>query len=149
MNSYKFNGILNINKEMDMTSHDVVSIVRKILNMKRVGHTGTLDPQATGVLPICLGKSTRVSDYVMNGGKTYEASMLFGYTTNTLDIWGQTLEKKDFIPSKEKIIEVFNSFSNKEIKQIPPMFSAIKVNGKKLYELARNGIEIERKERKI
>ncbi len=141
-------GIVNINKPAGMTSHSVVSRVRRILEIKRVGHTGTLDPDAEGVLPICVGKATKLSDYVMGKEKIYRAIVHLGITTNTQDMSGEVLSKTTPSISKQEFEMAISSFIG-EIKQIPPMYSAIKVDGKKLYELARKGIEVERKERNV
>ncbi len=141
-------GVINIYKEKGFTSHDVVAVVRKTINQKKVGHTGTLDPDARGVLPICLGKGTKLADYIMADKKGYRAEITLGVTTTTEDSSGEVLEVKPVDFDEEKITEVVNSFVG-ECEQIPPMYSAIKVNGKKLYELAREGKEIERKSRKI
>ena len=141
-------GILNVYKEKGFTSHDVVAIIRKVLNTKKVGHTGTLDPDAQGVLPICVGKATKLSDMIMDGKKTYEAVLKLGVTTTTEDALGEVLEERDVTVSREQIAEVIASFVG-ELEQIPPMYSAVKVNGKKLYELAREGKVIERKTRNI
>ena len=142
-------GVLIINKPKGYTSHDIVNIVKKQLNITKVGHAGTLDPMATGVLIILLGEATKLSNYLMNHDKEYIATLKLGKRTDTLDSEGQIIEEKE-IPalSKENINEVLLSFLGKS-KQIPPMYSAIKINGKKLYELARKGEEIERKEREI
>lgn len=142
------NGIINIYKEKGFTSHDVVAIVRKTLNEKKVGHTGTLDPQAEGVLPVCIGKGTKVADYIMAERKSYKSILKLGITTTTEDATGEVVEEKKVIFDENKITEAVNSFKG-EYFQVPPMYSAIKVNGKKLYELAREGKEIERKARKI
>ena len=141
-------GIINVYKEKGYTSHDVVAVVRKTINQKKVGHTGTLDPEAEGVLPICIGKATKLADYIMNGGKTYVAEITFGAETTTQDSFGDIIKqfKVDF--DEEKIKEAVLSFKG-EIKQVPPMYSAIKINGKKLYELARSGVEVERKAREV
>ncbi len=141
-------GVINIYKEKGFTSHDVVAVVRKTINQKKVGHTGTLDPDAEGVLPICLGKGTKLADYIMADKKGYRAEVTLGVTTTTEDSSGEVLEVKPFDFNEEKIKEVVYSFIG-EYEQVPPMYSAIKVNGKKLYELAREGKEIERKSRKI
>lgn len=141
-------GIIVINKEKGYTSHDVVNVVRKTLNMRKVGHTGTLDPEAEGVLPICLGKGTKVSDMLMFSDKEYIAGIKLGIATDTQDIWGEVVKSSDKQVNEEEFREVVNSFVG-EITQVPPMYSAIKVNGKKLYEYAREGKEIERKERKV
>lgn len=141
-------GIFNIYKQKGFTSHDVVAVVRKIIQQKKVGHTGTLDPDAEGVLPICVGKGTKLADYIMEGNKRYRAVVTLGLTTTTEDSSGEILEKKEFVFEEQKIKEVVYSFLG-TYHQIPPMYSAIKVNGKKLYELARQGKEIERKSREI
>lgn len=141
-------GIFNIYKQKGFTSHDVVAVVRKIIQQKKVGHTGTLDPDAEGVLPICVGKGTKLADYIMEGNKRYKAVVVLGVTTTTEDSSGEILEKKEFVFDEQKIKEVVYSFLGTS-HQIPPMYSAIKVNGKKLYELARQGKEIERKSREI
>lgn len=141
-------GIINIYKEKGFTSHDVVAVVRKTINQKKVGHTGTLDPDAEGVLPICIGKGTKLADYIMAEKKGYRAEVTLGITTTTEDSSGEIIEVKPVDFDEEKIKEVVYSFKGK-IDQIPPMYSAIKVNGKKLYELAREGKEIERKSRTI
>lgn len=141
-------GILNVNKEKGISSARVVSLVRRALDMKKVGHTGTLDLEASGVLPIVVGKATRVSDYMMTKDKVYETEMILGAKTDTLDAAGEITEKSDKKVSKEEFLEAMNTFRG-EIEQIPPMYSALKVNGKKLYDLAREGIEIERKRRKV
>jgi len=141
-------GILNIYKEKGFTSHDVVAVVRRIIGQKKVGHTGTLDPDAEGVLPVCLGKGTKLADYIMAKKKGYRAVLKLGVTTTTEDASGEVLEEKKVDFDQEKIKEVIASFVG-EIDQVPPMYSAIKVNGKKLYELAREGKEIERKSRTI
>ena len=132
-----------------MTSHDVVNIVRRSCSMKRVGHTGTLDPMVKGVLPICIGKATRVSEFIMEQGKSYRGELTFGRSTTTYDAYGEEtgLSDKKFF-SKEEILEVFSKFEG-EIEQVPPMYSAIKQDGKKLYDLARQGIEVERKKRLV
>lgn len=141
-------GILNIYKEKGFTSHDVVAVVRKILHMKKVGHTGTLDPDAEGVLPVCVGRGTKLADIIMDGHKSYRAILHLGTTTTTEDASGEVLEEKPVIFDEDKIREIVNGFIG-ELDQIPPMYSAVKVNGKKLYELAREGKVIERKPRKI
>jgi len=139
-------GVLNIYKPQNMTSHDVVAIVRKALNTKKVGHTGTLDPMATGVLPICVGRATKIVDFIQNDKKIYRASMILGSATDTEDCWGEIVETKPVTVTDETYIKAIRSFIG-DIEQIPPMYSALKVNGKKLYELAREGKTIERKPR--
>ena len=144
----KMDGIININKEKGYTSHDVVAVLRKLLHIKRIGHTGTLDPDATGVLPVCVGKATKVCDVITDRDKTYEAKVVLGITTDTLDTSGEILERKSVSITKDDLVSVLSRFKG-DIEQIPPMYSAIKVNGKKLYEYAREGVEIERKKRHI
>ncbi|MCB2288350.1 tRNA pseudouridine(55) synthase TruB [Clostridium sp. CS001] len=142
------NGIINIYKPTGITSFDVVRMVRKISNVKKVGHAGTLDPEASGVLPVCIGKATKAIDYIMGDFKIYETELKLGVITDTYDKEGKILKESDVNSSEEEIIQAINSFVG-EIKQVPPMYSALKVNGKKLYELARAGIEIERQARPI
>ena len=141
-------GIINVLKPAEMTSHDVVSFIRKNFNMKKVGHTGTLDPNAAGVLPICVGKATRVAEYFNDFNKSYRGEVTLGSSTDTQDKYGNILETSDKEVSEDEIIEVFKNFAG-DIKQLPPMYSAIKYQGKKLYELAREGKTIERKQRDI
>ena len=138
-------GIINVYKEKGFTSHDVVAKLRGIVGQKKIGHTGTLDPDATGVLPVCLGKATKLCDLLTDKDKTYEAVMLLGMTTDTQDVTGRILEERSTETlTADKVREVIRSFIG-DYDQIPPMYSAKKVNGKKLYELARQGIVIERK----
>ncbi|MGL6105925.1 tRNA pseudouridine(55) synthase TruB [Romboutsia sp.] len=133
------NKIVNIIKPTGMTSHDVVSAVRKIVNMKKVGHTGTLDPDASGVLPICIGKATKVSELILNKDKSYICELTLGIITDTYDSSGEVLEKVDaFSFTKEEIEKAFDS-QRGEINQIPPIYSALKVNGKRMCDLARSG----------
>ncbi|WP_353422021.1 tRNA pseudouridine(55) synthase TruB [Staphylococcus simulans] len=143
-------GILPVFKERGLTSHDVVFKLRKILHTKKVGHTGTLDPEVNGVLPICVGGATKVSDYIMEMGKAYQATVTVGVSTTTEDQTGEVLETK--VVSKDltadKIDEAILSFVG-EIEQIPPMYSSVKVNGRKLYEYARNNETVERPKRKV
>lgn len=141
-------GVINIYKEKGFTSHDVVNIVRKTLGKVKTGHTGTLDPDAEGVLPICVGKATKLADYIAADIKEYKAEITLGIKTTTEDISGDVIEKKNVNASEDEVKSAINSFVG-EYNQIPPMYSAIKVNGKKLYELAREGKEIERKTRLI
>lgn len=142
-------GIINVYKEKGFTSHDVVAKLRGIVGQKKIGHTGTLDPDATGVLPVCLGKATKLCDLLTDKDKTYEAVMLLGMTTDTQDITGRILEEKSTETlTADKVREVIESFIG-DYDQIPPMYSALKVNGKKLYELAREGKVIERKARPV
>ena len=144
-------GIIIINKQKDYTSNDVVQIVKKIFKQK-VGHTGTLDPMATGVLPVLVGKGTLLSKYLINHDKIYTATLKIGMKTDTGDITGNVIEQKEcdaqILMNEEKINKALNSFVGKQ-KQIPPMYSAIKVNGKKLYEYARSGQNVEIAPRKI
>ena len=142
------NGIINIYKEQGYTSHDVVAKLRGILRMKKIGHTGTLDPDAVGVLPVCTGRATKLCGMITDWGKTYEAVMLLGTRTDTQDISGKILSQTEVNVTKIQIMDVIGSFTG-EYDQIPPMYSALKHNGKKLYELARQGIEIERKPRRV
>ncbi|MCI6466861.1 MAG: tRNA pseudouridine(55) synthase TruB [Faecalicatena sp.] len=143
------NGVINIYKEKGFTSHDVVAKLRGIVGQKKIGHTGTLDPDAEGVLPVCLGRATKLCDMLTDKDKTYEAVLLFGKTTDTQDISGTVLEEKDTsLLTVEKIEECIRAYIG-EYEQVPPMYSALKVNGKKLYELAREGKEVERKARKV
>lgn len=142
-------GILIIDKPAGITSHDVVAKVRRALKTKRVGHTGTLDPLATGVLVVCVEKATKLVNYLTRDEKTYEVEMKFGIKTDTGDITGKIIdEDTNYDIDMNKIKRTLDKFIGKQ-EQIPPMYSAIKVNGKKLYELAREGIEIEREARKI
>lgn len=141
-------GILVINKEKEWTSHDVVAKVKKICNSK-VGHIGTLDPMATGVLPLLLGKGTKLSQYLIQHDKIYEVTLQFGIRTDTGDIEGNILEKKDkIILENKKVVTALKSFMGEQT-QIPPKYSAIKIKGKKLYEYARKGEEIEIPKRTI
>jgi tRNA pseudouridine55 synthase len=141
-------GIINIKKEKGFTSHDVVAKMRGITKQKKIGHTGTLDPDATGVLPVCLGKATKVCDLLTDKDKTYRTVLELGRTTDTYDATGQTLSQNNVTVTEDEVCETIRSFV-KTYEQIPPMYSAIKVGGKKLYELARNGIEVERKGRTV
>lgn len=143
------NGVLNIFKPKGMSSFDAVRVVKKVAGTGKVGHTGTLDPEATGVLPICIGKATKIIDYIMDSEKVYEVTLKLGIRTTTYDLEGEVLEERD--PShltEEEILNAINSFKGK-YSQIPPMYSALKQNGVRLYELARKGIEVERKGRLV
>lgn len=143
------NGVLNIFKPKGMSSFDAVRVVKKVAGTGKVGHTGTLDPEATGVLPICIGKATKIIDYIMDSEKVYEVTLKLGIRTTTYDLEGEVLEERD--PShltEEEILNTINSFKG-EYSQIPPMYSALKQNGVRLYELARKGIEVERKGRLV
>ncbi|GLX68529.1 tRNA pseudouridine(55) synthase TruB [Paenibacillus glycanilyticus] len=142
-------GIIAVWKPAGWTSHDVVAKVRRIVRMKRIGHAGTLDPMVTGVLPLCLGRSTRVVEYLQERPKAYEAVIQLGIATDTEDLTGEVLEEQTGIQvTKEQVLQVLQSFVG-EIDQVPPMFSAVKVDGKRLYELAREGKTVERKSRKV
>lgn len=142
-------GVINIYKEKGYTSHDVVAKLRGILGQKKIGHTGTLDPDAEGVLPVCLGKGTKLCDLLTDKDKTYEAVLLLGKVTDSQDITGKILSEGETSHlTEEQVKEVILGFLG-AYDQIPPMFSALKVNGKKLYELARDGKEVERKPRRV
>ncbi len=142
-------GILLINKPAGYTSHDIVGIVRKKLHTKKVGHCGTLDPDATGVLVVCVNKATKAIQFLMSDSKFYRATLSLGKSTDTYDASGKVLEEKEVgALSKDQVVDVLDSFLGKS-KQKPPIYSAIKVNGKKLYEYARNGEEVDIKERDI
>ncbi len=144
----ELNGIVVVNKEKGYTSHDAVNVVRKILGTRKVGHTGTLDPNATGVLPICVGKSTKACDMLTFSDKEYVASVKLGVVTDTYDIWGSVLCQNKADVTCDELKNAIEHFVG-ETEQMPPMYSAIKQNGKKLFELAREGIEVQRKKRKI
>ncbi|MBN2260928.1 MAG: tRNA pseudouridine(55) synthase TruB [Clostridiales bacterium] len=142
-------GLVNVIKPSQMTSHNVVGVLRKLFNQKKIGHSGTLDPMATGVLNIFIGDATKLISFMNSPYKKYRAEMIFGMTSDTLDIWGKIEEKEmNFRIDEIMLIDVLNTFLGKS-KQVPPMYSALKVNGKKMYELARKGIEIEREARDI
>lgn len=142
-------GVINIYKEKGYTSHDVVAKLRGILGQRRIGHTGTLDPDAEGVLPVCLGKGTKLCDLLTEKQKIYETVLLLGKTTDTQDISGRILSERDVSDIRENfVLEKIRSFQGL-YEQIPPMYSAVKVGGKKLYELAREGKTIERKSRPV
>ena len=141
-------GVLNIYKEKGYTSYDVVAKMRGILRQKKIGHTGTLDPDAEGVLPVCLGKGTRLCDMLTDHSKVYRAVLLLGIDTDTQDISGQILEKRPVEENPEQVLKVIKSFIG-PYDQIPPMYSALKVDGKRLYELARAGKTVERQARPV
>lgn len=144
-----YNGIINIFKEKGFTSHDVVAKMRGILKQKKIGHSGTLDPDATGVLPVLLGNATVLSDMLTDKSKEYEAVMLLGVSTDTQDITGKILEKRDTSNlNKDMVKEIILSFLG-EYMQLPPMYSALKVGGKKLVDLAREGKEVKREPRAV
>lgn len=142
------NGVLNIYKEKGFTSHDVVAKLRGICKQKKIGHTGTLDPEAEGVLPVCLGSATKLCDLLTDKQKEYVAELILGVETDTQDMTGTVLKQCEVTVTEDAVRETVASFLG-ESSQIPPMYSAIKVGGKKLYELARAGIEVERAARKI
>ena len=142
------NGIVIIDKEAGFTSHDVVAKLRGICGQKKVGHTGTLDPEATGVLPVCLGSATKLCDMLTDRDKEYVAELLLGVETDTQDITGTVLAKRPVEASEKEVREACENFVG-AYDQVPPMYSALKVNGKKLYELAREGKEVERKARPV
>lgn len=141
-------GVINIYKEAGYTSHDVVAKLRGILKQKKIGHTGTLDPQAQGVLPVCLGKGTKLCDLLADHDKEYEAVLRLGITTDTQDMGGNVLQESSVQVSEEEVRTCILSFQGEQM-QVPPMYSALKVNGKKLYELAREGKVVERKARPV
>lgn len=141
-------GVINIYKEPGFTSHDVVAKLRGICKQKKIGHTGTLDPAATGVLPVCLGAATKLCDFLTEKQKEYIAHMRLGMTTDTQDSTGTVLTKQEVEVEPAKVEEVMASFVG-PYDQLPPMYSALKVNGQKLYDLARQGVEVERKTRPV
>jgi tRNA pseudouridine55 synthase len=141
-----YHGIINIYKEAGYTSHDVVARLRRILGQKKIGHTGTLDPDAVGVLPVCLGVGTRLCDMLTEENKEYVAELRFGVTTDTQDMSGTVLSRQAVTITEKQAAEIADSFLG-DYEQVPPMYSALKVNGRKLYELAREGLEVERKAR--
>ncbi|KNY24921.1 tRNA pseudouridine(55) synthase TruB [Pseudobacteroides cellulosolvens] len=141
-------GIINVLKPPGMTSFDVVGYLRGVLKTSKIGHTGTLDPAAVGVLPVCIGKATKIIEYMTDKDKVYRAEMTLGIETDTQDGLGNIIAERPVNVTGDEIIRVFNDFTGKQ-QQIPPMYSAVKINGKKLYELARKGITVERKARDI
>ncbi len=142
------NGVILIHKEKDFTSFDVVAVVRKLTGQKKVGHTGTLDPNATGVLPVLLGTATKAQDIIPCHDKRYRADFRFGIATDTLDIWGKVMEQQPSDITEEQIEGALGSLRG-EIEQLPPMYSAVSVGGKRLYQYAREGKEVERRPRKV
>lgn len=142
------NGVIVVNKPAEFTSFDVVAVLRKICNERKIGHCGTLDPNATGVLPVLLGRAAKAQDILPNHDKSYVAEFVLGKVTDTLDIWGEVLSEEKTSVTKEQLLSVIPEFTG-EIEQIPPMYSAVQINGQRLYDLARKGIEVERKARKI
>ena len=147
-NKFEPNGVLIVNKPEGITSHDVVGKIRKLYGTRKVGHTGTLDPLATGVLVILLGRAAKAAEYLVADRKAYIARLTLGLTTDTEDITGKILTQSNDIPTRDAVMSACGEFVGK-IKQIPPMYSALKVDGKKLYDLAREGIEVERAARDI
>ena len=142
------NGIINVYKEKGFTSFDVVAKMRGIFHQKKIGHTGTLDPDAEGVLPVCLGKATKVCDLLTDKDKEYKAVLLLGVETDTLDISGEVINQSEVNVTEAEVIEAILSFVG-SYEQVPPMYSALKVNGQKLCDLARKGITVERKARPV
>ncbi len=142
------NGIIVLNKPAGKTSHDMVSFLRRVTGIRKIGHTGTLDPDATGVLPMCIGKATKAADMLTDSDKAYRTQLILGATTDTQDASGNILKTSEVDVTEEQIKETISKYIG-EISQIPPMFSAIKKDGKKLYELARRGISVEREPRKV
>ena len=144
------NGIINLKKETGMTSHDAVFKLRKILGTKKIGHGGTLDPDVVGVLPIAVGKATRMVEFMQDEGKVYEGEITLGYSTTTEDASGEVVaESPVLLPLDEKVVDEAIASLTGPITQVPPMYSAVKVNGRKLYEYARAGQEVERPERQV
>lgn len=143
------NGIINVLKPPGMTSHDVVSFMRKVLNTKKIGHTGTLDPEAAGVLPICVGKATKVAQYLTDKKKRYRANIKFGIVTDTYDSYGRITRETEAVIIEPAMLEITLQSFEGVISQKPPMYSALKVKGKKLYEYAREGKEVKVEERPV
>lgn len=144
----QINGVINVYKEKGYTSHDVVAKMRRILHQKKIGHTGTLDPDAEGVLPVCLGRGTKLCDVLADHDKEYETVLLLGTVTDTQDITGTVIRTGQVNVTEDEVRECIRSFQGEQM-QVLPMYSALKVGGKKLYEMAREGIEIERKPRPV
>lgn len=142
------NGVLLVDKPAGFTSFDVIAVVRKLTGQRKTGHTGTLDPNATGVLPVLLGCATKAQDLIPDHDKTYEASFRLGLTTDTLDIWGEKTAEFDKRADEARVSAALEAFRG-DIMQVPPMYSAVKKDGKRLYDLARQGIEVERQARKV
>ena len=142
------NGVLLIDKPKGFTSFDVIAVVRKLTGQRKTGHTGTLDPNATGVLTVLLGSATKAQDIILNHDKSYVAGFKLGLTTDTLDIWGTVTSMSESRVSRAEVERLIPKFSG-EIEQVPPMYSAVKKDGQRLYDLARRGIEVERKARKV
>ena len=144
----EMNGIVIIDKPQEWTSQDVTARLRRVFNTRRIGHGGTLDPMATGVLPVFVGRATRGVEFFEHAEKTYETVLRLGLTTDTEDVWGETLEEREVSLNRETLEETLDKFRG-EIFQVPPMYSALKVNGQKLCDLARKGKEVERQPREI
>ena len=142
------NGIVIIDKPQDWTSQDVTARLRRVFNTRRIGHGGTLDPMATGVLPVFVGRATRGVEFFEHAEKTYETVLLLGRTTTTEDVWGETIEERSVAVTREQVEKTLESFRG-DILQVPPMYSALKINGQKLVDLARKGREVERQPRPI
>ena len=142
------NGVLTVDKPEGFTSFDVIAVVRKLTGQRKTGHTGTLDPNATGVLPVLLGNATKAQDIIPNHDKTYEAEFRLGFTTDTLDIWGQQTATFSKTADAEQVEQALRPLRG-DILQVPPMYSAVKKDGKRLYDLARQGVEVERKARPV
>lgn len=142
------NGVLLVDKPAGFTSFDVIAVVRKLTGQRKTGHTGTLDPNATGVLPVLLGTATKAQDIIPNHDKTYEAAFRLGYTTDTLDVWGQRTAEFSQTADAEQVEQALRPLRG-DIMQVPPMYSAVKKDGKRLYDLARQGVEVERKARPV
>lgn len=144
----ELSGVINLYKEKGYTSHDAIAVLQGILQVKKIGHTGTLDPDATGVLPVCVGKGTKVAQMIMGSDKEYIAELAFGSETDTQDASGQVLRTFTYTYDADRVAAAVQSFRG-EYEQVPPMYSALKVGGMKLYELAREGLEVERKARRV
>lgn len=142
------NGVLLIRKEKEFTSFDVIAVVRKLLSQKKAGHTGTLDPNATGILPVLLGSATKAQDIIPCQDKRYTADFRLGIATDTLDIWGEVIEEKPARCTAEDVEKALSGFRG-EIEQLPPMYSAVSIDGKRLYQYAREGKEVERRPRAV
>ena len=142
------NGVIVIDKPADFTSFDVIAVVRRLTGQRKTGHTGTLDPNATGVLPVLLGRATKAQDIIPDHDKEYRAEFRLGMTTDTLDIWGEVRERFDKTADRKALEAALGAFRG-EISQIPPMYSALKKDGQRLYDLARKGVEVEREARKV
>ena len=141
-------GIIVVNKPQNFTSFDVVAVMRRLCGQRKIGHTGTLDPMATGVLPLLLGNAAKAQDILPDSDKEYVAGFRLGITTDTLDIWGEVREEKEVQCGREEILDILPRYTG-EISQLPPMFSAVKKDGVRLYDLARQGIEVERTPRTV